>query len=141
MGNCDPRESAGTTQEPPSQKTKEKERKEQWVTVPPPPLHYLVMSLMVTTQNSSAAASSKPWHMGSYRITQCIQVRHCDQDSRGSSIQMYSEWIALRCQRDHLSHIPCQSQCWRSKILLNEAETGNFKGHIHQLTDPYMSQR
>ena len=105
MGNCAPRESAGTTQEPPSQNKKEKERKEQWVTVPPPPLHYLVMSLMVTTQNSSAAASSKPWHMGSYRITQCIQVRHCDQDSRGSSIQMHSELDSSLVQKRPFCHI------------------------------------
>ena len=90
----------------PLKKTKQpKMGQEQWVTVPPPPLHYLVMSLMVTTQNSSAAASSKPWHMGSYRITQCIQVKQCDQDSRGSSIQMHSELDSSLVQKRPFCHI------------------------------------
>ena len=82
---------------------KKKQKQEQWVTVPPPPLHYLVMSLMVTKQNSSAAASSKPWHMDSYRISQCIQVRHCVQDSRGSSRQLHSELESSLVQKRPLA--------------------------------------
>ena len=98
VGNCTPERAKGQRKNPPPQK-----KQEQWVTVPPPPQHYLVKSLMVTKQNSSAAASSKPWHMDSYQISQCIQVRHCVQDSRGSSRQLHSELESSLVQKRPLA--------------------------------------